>query len=640
MYPDEAEAPDGRGVRRRRRCATPTRRPRAATGRDPEFLDDVVRAEPAAASTRSSPTSTATAGSSAPSSRRTARATCSTTSGDVVADVDHREAAWPRCDAARGRRAAATARTASEPRRRPGPPDGHPPGKGHALRRLPLRAGRPRQHQALRRSAGGDRDPVHRLPRHGHARRRRCGPPARRRTRPTPDGQAGRDLDGAAHAVRASGGSSGSGDKLDPELDGREGPELGGRRRRRTRSTPAHRALQREVGTWPRRCASTPTARSSGATCPAAGETPCAHANEQHELHRLPLVVEPELLRLPPAAEGEQEDAAACTTRATSRATTSSYNFQTLRDDVYMLARDGDVTGNRIGPARSSCAVHVGSYNDNRESIYVQQQTISGGGLSRHRLQHERAAHGPRRQQAHTQSAPPARAKRRCCTDCHVSQEQRQQRHHGPAPDAGHELRELHGPLLLGRRRRARPVRRSSSPSATSRRRSSAARCTSSPSRTTTRSTSSTSGELEHAHEHPGKDIGEQLLQPLEQGRDPAGAGPRRVPLRGLRRGRRCASSTSPSSTTRASPSGSRRRRCRRSASSSMCRRSTPRPSPRRRRSAPDPTRTQRPENQRAGGPPAVRLHLRRRQVRGADPGRRRHAARRQPAQQLPRARA
>ncbi len=29
----------------------------------------------------------------------------------------------------------------------------------------------------------------------------------------------------------------------------------------------------------------------------------------------------------------------------------TSYNFQTLRDDVYMLARDGRVTGNRIGPA-------------------------------------------------------------------------------------------------------------------------------------------------------------------------------------------------------------------------------------------------------------------------------------------------
>ena len=57
-----------------------------------------------------------------------------------------------------------------------------------------------------------------------------------------------------------------------------------------------------------------------------------------------------------------------------------SYNFQTLRDDVFMLARDGDVTGNRIGPARSSCAIHVGSYNANRESIYVQQQTISARG--------------------------------------------------------------------------------------------------------------------------------------------------------------------------------------------------------------------------------------------------------------------
>jgi hypothetical protein len=59
-----------------------------------------------------------------------------------------------------------------------------------------------------------------------------------------------------------------------------------------------------------------------------------------------------------------------------------SYNFQTLRDDVFMLARDGNVTQNRIGPARSSCAIHVGSYNNNRESIYVQQQTISADGMS------------------------------------------------------------------------------------------------------------------------------------------------------------------------------------------------------------------------------------------------------------------
>ena len=56
---------------------------------------------------------------------------------------------------------------------------------------------------------------------------------------------------------------------------------------------------------------------------PGGDENACAHANAEHELHRLPLVLEPELLRLPPAAEGQQEDARSCTTRATSRATTS-----------------------------------------------------------------------------------------------------------------------------------------------------------------------------------------------------------------------------------------------------------------------------------------------------------------------------
>ncbi len=86
-----------------------------------------------------------------------------------------------------------------------------------------------------------------------------------------------------------------------------------------------------------------------------------------------------------------------------------SYNFQTLRDDVYMLARDGDVTGNRIGPARSSCAVHVGSYNQNRESIYVQQQTISGEGLSGIAFS-TNVPHTVRGKDGTKQ-----------CTDCHVS---------------------------------------------------------------------------------------------------------------------------------------------------------------------------------------------------------------------------
>lgn len=60
----------------------------------------------------------------------------------------------------------------------------------------------------------------------------------------------------------------------------------------------------------------------------------------------------------------------------------TSYNWQTLRAEVFMLARDGDATGNKINPSRSSCAIHVGSYNGNRESIYFQQQTISGEGFS------------------------------------------------------------------------------------------------------------------------------------------------------------------------------------------------------------------------------------------------------------------
>src|SRR5439155_9631818 len=86
-----------------------------------------------------------------------------------------------------------------------------------------------------------------------------------------------------------------------------------------------------------------------------------------------------------------------------------SYNFQTLRDEVYMLARDGNVTGNRIGPARSSCAIHVGSYNQNRESIYVQQQTISAEGLSGVAFS-TNVPHTVR-----------GRNETRMCTDCHVS---------------------------------------------------------------------------------------------------------------------------------------------------------------------------------------------------------------------------
>jgi hypothetical protein len=87
------------------------------------------------------------------------------------------------------------------------------------------------------------------------------------------------------------------------------------------------------------------------------------------------------------------------------------YNFQTLRDDVYMLARDGDVTGNRINPARSSCAIHVGSYNNNRESIYTQQQTLSADGYAGTAF----STNVP-----HTVRGKGARETKQC-TDCHLS---------------------------------------------------------------------------------------------------------------------------------------------------------------------------------------------------------------------------
>src|SRR5205085_7139873 len=104
-----------------------------------------------------------------------------------------------------------------------------------------------------------------------------------------------------------------------------------------------------------------------------------------------------------------------------------AYNFQTLRDDVYMLARDGDVTCNRIGPVRSSCAVHVGSYNNNRDSVYVQQQTISAEGLSgiafSTNVPHTVRGGPPKKDGLPlcAESLLPGRSETKSCTDCHLS---------------------------------------------------------------------------------------------------------------------------------------------------------------------------------------------------------------------------
>ncbi len=84
------------------------------------------------------------------------------------------------------------------------------------------------------------------------------------------------------------------------------------------------------------------------------------------------------------------------------------YNFQTIRDDVFMLAQDGTTSGKRLSPARSTCAVLVGSQNGNREWVYSQQQTVSAEGFSGHSF----STFVP-----HTVRATETKH----CTDCHVS---------------------------------------------------------------------------------------------------------------------------------------------------------------------------------------------------------------------------
>lgn len=88
----------------------------------------------------------------------------------------------------------------------------------------------------------------------------------------------------------------------------------------------------------------------------------------------------------------------------------TSYNFQVLRDDIFTLGIDGTVTGHRVAPVRSACAVVVSSQNSDRDWLYYQQQTISAEGFSG---------------QAFSTFVPhTVRAKEtKGCTDCHVSRE-------------------------------------------------------------------------------------------------------------------------------------------------------------------------------------------------------------------------
>jgi hypothetical protein len=87
----------------------------------------------------------------------------------------------------------------------------------------------------------------------------------------------------------------------------------------------------------------------------------------------------------------------------------TSYNFQTLREDVYLLGKDGTVTGRRFAPVRSACAILVSSQNALREWLYSQQQTISAEGYSGQAF----SSHFP-----HTVRTRETRG----CSDCHLSE--------------------------------------------------------------------------------------------------------------------------------------------------------------------------------------------------------------------------
>lgn len=86
----------------------------------------------------------------------------------------------------------------------------------------------------------------------------------------------------------------------------------------------------------------------------------------------------------------------------------TAYNFEVLRNDVYMLGVDGTVTKNRVAPTRSTCAVVVSSQNANRDWLYYTQQTISAEGFSGFAFS-PYYPHTVRSRETKT------------CTDCHVS---------------------------------------------------------------------------------------------------------------------------------------------------------------------------------------------------------------------------
>ena len=153
------------------------------------------------------------------------------------------------------------------------------------------------------------------------------------------------------------------------------------------------------------------TMQRDGATWGGAAALRQARAlRRAHVLLHLPHLLDDELFRLPPLHEEQRQPHLAAQRRRRRTRNYTTYNFQVLRDDIFMLGVDSTAKKNQIAPVRSSSAVLVSSQNANREWIYHQEQTVSSEGYSGQAFN----PHYP-----HTVRTKETRT----CTDCHVSRD-------------------------------------------------------------------------------------------------------------------------------------------------------------------------------------------------------------------------
>ena len=146
-------------------------------------------------------------------------------------------------------------------------------------------------------------------------------------------------------------------------------------------------------------------------------ESQLAHANSSMTTAtRDPLhVVDAKLFRLPPLSMTANEKRPMLHNEGLTTRNWTAYNFQVLRDDGYMLAVDGTVTGHhlRIAPARSSCAI-LGLSSQKRQSRVAVQHAADGFGRKGFSVARRFRRSGTL---PHTVRARETKA----CTDCHVS---------------------------------------------------------------------------------------------------------------------------------------------------------------------------------------------------------------------------